>query len=589
MDWLTDIFANPASVESTLLILALVIALGLALGSVSFRGVRLGVAGILFIGLAFGHWGLVPNATVLNFAREFGLVLFVFAVGLSVGPGFFNALRSHGLALNSMALGVVALGALITVIGMVGAAMTGPIAVGLFCGATTNTPSLAAAGQALRDYPPNELAARAALAQVAPDHPLVQLSEPLSDAQREELLAEVTKLPAMAYAVSYPGGVFGIIAAMLLLRWIFRIDPVAEAEQLEEQHRRETPPLANAHVRVTNSNLWGTALKDIPALDSLGVVISRVLRGAEEIVAGPNQQLCSGDILLAVGEPERLQQFVQIVGKRISIDTAEVHSEIHVHWITVSRKKFAERTIGELALNARFGVQVTRIRRSGIELPPLHHVRLHLGDEIRVVGLPEGIAKVAAEMGDSPRQLSEPEFLPVFLGLILGLLLGSIPFVLPGIPGAVKLGIAGGPLLVAIALSRLQRLGPVVWYLPRAANLAMRDIGIALFLASVGLRSGDVFVSAFVEGPGLWWLATGAAITLVPLLIVGFAARMAANEHYSTILGVLAGSMTDPPALAFANSLTKSEIPSVSYATVYPLTMILRILAAQLMMIFWTS
>jgi putative transport protein len=532
---------------------------------------------------------LAPNVTVLNFAREFGLVLFVFAVGLSVGPGFFNALRSHGLALNLMAVGVVALGTVITLIWMIAAAMTGPIAVGLFCGATTNTPSLAAAGQALRDYPPDESAARAALAQVIPDHPLVRANGPLSDAGSEQLLTEVTKLPAMAYAISYPGGVFGIIAAMLLLRWIFRIDPVMEAQQLEEQHRRETPPLANAHVRVTNSNLWGIAIKDLPALDSLGVVISRVLRGAEELVASPHERLCSGDVLLAVGEPERLQQFVQIVGKRISVDTAAVHSAIHVQWITVSRKQFAERTIGELAFNERFGVQLTRIRRSAVELPPLNHVRLHLGDEIRVVGLPESIAKVATEMGDSPRQLGEPEFLPVFLGIILGLLLGSIPFAIPGIPGAVKLGMAGGPLLVASVLSRLQRLGPVVWYLPRTANLTMRDIGIAVFLASVGLRSGDLFVDVFVQGPGLWWLAAGAIITLVPLLIVGFVARALAKDHYTTILGVLAGSMTDPPALAFANAFTKSEIPSVSYATVYPLTMILRILAAQLMMIYWTS
>jgi putative transport protein len=393
----------------------------------------------------------------------------------------------------------------------------------------------------------------------------------------------------MAYAVSYPGGVFGIIAAILLLRWGFRIDPVAEAKALEEQHRLETPPLANLHVRVTNANLWGLQIADIPALESLGIVVSRVMRGSDESVASADMRLCSDDVLMAVGEPNKLQQFVQIVGERAEVDVSAIHSEIRVQWITVSRKEIAELTIAELALSQRFAVQLTRIRRSGIELPPLHHVRVHLGDEIRVVGMPQGIAKVAAEMGDSPRQLGEPEFLPVFLGIILGLLLGSIPFAIPGIPGAVRLGMAGGPLLVAILLSRLQRLGPVVWYLPRTANLTMRDIGIALFLASVGLRSGDLFVDAFVHGPGLWWLAAGATITIVPLLIVGFVACAVAKEHYTTILGVLAGSMTDPPALAFANALTKSEIPSVSYATVYPLTMILRILAAQLMMIYWTS
>jgi putative transport protein len=257
--------------------------------------------------------------------------------------------------------------------------------------------------------------------------------------------------------------------------------------------------------------------------------------------------------------------------------------------MVVSRKEIAENTIRELALTQRFGVQVTRIRRSGVELPPLPGVRLHLSDEIRVVGLPAGIAKTAAELGDSPRRLGEPEFLPVFVGIALGVIVGSIPLTLPGAPGALKLGLAGGPLLVAILLSRLRRIGPVNWYLPRPANLTLRDIGIAVFLASVGLRSGDLFVDAFVHGSGIVWLAAGAAITLVPLLVVGVVAHAFAKQDYLTITGMLAGSMTDPPALAFANALAKSEIPSVSYATVYPLTMILRVIAAQLMMIYWSG
>ena len=589
MNWLKETLLSPTSVESALLILALTIALGLALGSISVRGIKLGVAGILFAGLAFGHFGLTPNGTVLSFAREFGLVLFVFAVGLSVGPGFFNALRRHGLSLNLLTTGVVLLGVLITVLCMKLAGFTGPIAVGLFSGATTNTPSLAAAGQALRDYPPSVNEARAALAQVAPDHALARSERPLSEREREQLFAEVTKLPTMAYAVSYPGGVFGIIAAILLLRWMFRVDPVAESEALEEQHRLETPPLANLHVRVTNANLWGSQIADIPALKSLGIVVSRVMRGSDESVASDEMRLCSDDVLMAVGEPKKLQQFVQIVGERVEVDVSAIHSDIRVQWITVSRKEIAELTIAELELSQRFAVQLTRIRRSGIELPPMRNVRLHLGDEIRVVGLPEAIATVAAEMGDSPRQLGEPEMLPVFVGIVVGVLLGLIPFTVPGIPAGIKLGLAGGPLLIAILLSRLQRIGPIVWYLPRAANLAIKDIGIALFLASVGLTSGNLLADAFIQGSGLWWLAAGAVITLVPLLIIGILARLVAKEHYVTIIGMIAGSMTDPPALAFANSLTKSEIPSVAYATVYPLTMILRIVAAQLMMIYWAS
>jgi putative transport protein len=459
----------------------------------------------------------------------------------------------------------------------------------LFCGATTNTPSLAAAGQALRDYPPDVEEARTALAQVVPDHPLVSANGPLSESEREQLFAEVTKLPTMAYAVSYPGGVFGIIAAILLLRWLFRVDPVAEATVLEEQHRLETPPLANLHVRVTNANLWGLSIADIPALDSLGIVISRIMRGSEESVTTSDVRLCSDDVLMAVGEPNKLQQLVRIVGERVEVDVSAIHSEIRVQWITVSRKEIAESTVAELALSQRFAVQLTRIRRSGIELPPMRNVRLHLGDEIRVVGLPESIAKVAAKMGDSPKQLGEPDLLPIFVGIIVGVLLGSIPFAVPGVPAGIKLGLAGGPLLVAILLSRIQRIGPIVWYLPRAANLTLKDVGIALFLASVGLTSGNLFADAFTQGSGLLWLAAGAAITLVPLLLIGILARLITKEHYATIIGMIAGSLTDPPALAFANSLTKSEIPSVAYATVYPLTMILRILAAQLMMIYWAS
>jgi putative transport protein len=300
MEWLKETFTNPASVESTLLILALVIALGLALGSVSFRGVRLGVAGILFSGLAFGHFGHSPNATVLGFTREFGLVLFVFAVGLNVGPGFFNALRSHGLGLNFLAASVVLLGVLITSLLIEAGGITSPAAIGLFCGATTNTPSLAAAGQAVRDSSLSVDDARRSLAQAAPNHPLARLTDPLSDDQRKQLMAQVVKLPAMAYAVSYPGGVFGVIAAILLLRWVFRVDPVAEAEQLESEHRLANPPLQNTHVRVTNANLFGVRIADIPALEPLGVVVSRVIRESEEYVASSELCLCKDDILVAV-------------------------------------------------------------------------------------------------------------------------------------------------------------------------------------------------------------------------------------------------------------------------------------------------
>jgi putative transport protein len=589
MDWLRELFADPTSIEASLLILSLVIALGLVLGSISIRGIRLGVAGILFAGLAFGHYGLAPNATVLGFAREFGLVLFVFAVGLSVGPGFFNALRSQGLSLNLLALGVVALGVAITATAIVVSGVAGPIAVGLFSGATTNTPSLAAAGQALRDHPPSDAQARAALAQVAPDHPLVKSEAELTPEQRAELMSEVVKLPGMAYALSYPGGVFGIIAAILLLRWMFRVDPVAEAADLEAKRRQATPPLVNMFVRVTNPNLLDNTIAEIPAIESLGVVVSRLIRGNENFVASDETKIAAGDVLLVVGRQEELSQFVKIVGEPATIDIAALPTQIQVRWLVVSRRSLARLPIEELSISRRFGVQITRVRRAGVELPPDEDLPLAMGDEIRVVGLPENIDRVAKEFGNSPRKLGEPELLPVFIAIALGVLVGSIPFTLPGIPGAVKLGIAGGPLIAAILLSRQQRIGPIVWYLPRSAILTLKDVGIAVFLAAVGLKSGDLFVDAFTQGAGVRWLITGAVITLVPLVVVGCIARLVMKEHYVNIIGLLAGSMTDPPALAFANTLTKSEMPSVAYATVYPLTMIARVIAAQLMMMYWAS
>jgi putative transport protein len=496
MAWLKQTFLSPTSVESALLMLGLTIAVGLLLGSVSLRGIKLGVAGVLFAGLAFGHLGLTPNDMVLAFAREFGLVLFVFAVGLSIGPGFFNALRRQGLSLNLLALGVVLLGVLIAALWIVLAGVAGPVAVGLFCGATTNTPSLAAAGQALRDYPPDIDKARTALAQVAPDHPLVDPDAPLSENEREQLFAEITKLPTMAYAVGYPGGVIGIIAAILLLRWLFRIDPVAEAAVLEEQHRLETPRLVNLHVRVTNPNLTGLPIAEIPAVESLGIVVSRVMHGVDESVATEDVRLCSSDVLMAVGEPSKLQQFVQIVGERVDVDQASLHSNIRVQWITVSRKEIAEFTVADLALTKRFAVQLTRIRRTGVELPPMRNVRLHLGDEIRVVGMPEAIAKVAAEMGDSPRQLGEPELLPIFVGIILGVALGSIPFAVPGMPARVKLGLSGGPLLIAILLSWLQRIGPRKYNYPTGSNLCELRQGPKLQLR---LNCSEKVVITFVD------------------------------------------------------------------------------------------
>lgn len=583
-----ELIYQSSSLESSLLVISLVVAIGLAIGSIAIRGVRIGVAGILFSGLMFAQFGLVLNQTVLGFSREFGLVLFVFATGLSIGPGFFNALYRHGIGLNCLAAGVVGLGVLITVMFISMAGFSVPIAVGLFCGATTNTPSLAAASQALSDRPPGDEEARRALAQVVPDHPLVLLSGTLSEGERKQLLDEVAKLPGMAYAVSYPGGVFGIIAAILLLRWTFKIKPTAEAAELHELHRA-TSTLEKMHICITNPNLAGITIAHIPAIQDLQVVISRVTRGTEELVATPDVRLATGDVLLAVGKHARLQQLLMILGELAPAHDSTIPSRIHVQWATVTRKQIVGTKVGELALGERLGVQMTRIRRAGVELPPLPDVKLGLGDEVHLVGLPDRVANAAHELGDSIRTLGEPEMMPIFVAIAMGVIVGSIPLTLPNVPGSVKLGLAGGPLVVSILLSRFQRIGPLVWYLPRSANLVLKDLGISLFLASVGLMSGDLFLDAFVSGAGLKWLVAGFVTTVVPLLVIGFVARVVAKQHFLSIVGMLAGSMTDPPALAFANSMSNSEVPSVAYATVYPLTMILRITAAQLLIMYWTG
>jgi putative transport protein len=450
---------------------------------------------------------------------------------------------------------------------------------------------LAAAGQALRDHPPTADRAQRALSQAlgssAP--PTAAATDPNAEANVAALQAELVKLPGMSYAVSYPGGVFGIISAMLLLRWWLGIDPVAEARELERQLAPQQPSLERLNIRLTNPNLEGVRIRNLPAIGPLQVFISRVLRGSDEFLAQPELELALGDVLAVVGRRENLEQFCRIVGSWSEVDPLKVPSPIQYRWVTVSRNAVVGVSMEELALGQRFGVQVTRVRRAETELPPLADMTLSLGDQVRVVGLPENIARVATELGDSVAQLGEPELVPVFVGIALGVLAGTLPLSLPGVPTMVKLGLAGGPLLLAILLSRIQRVGPLVWYLPPSASAMLKELGIAIFLASVGLKSGDRFLETFLHGSGMLWVLIGLVVTLVPLLITAAVARLVLRLPYAMIAGVLAGSMTDPPALAFAHSLTKSEIASVAYATVYPLSMMLRVITAQLLMLWWTG
>jgi len=540
-----------------MLIFALVAGTGLVLGSVRVRSIGLGIAGVLFSGLAFGHFDIKVAPDFLAFARDFGLVLFVYSIGLQVGPGFFSSLRRHGLRLNLLAASVVLLGvATALAVHLVGG-VEAPAVVGILGGATTNTPSLAAAGQALEQ----------------------SVTDPAA-------LAEVAKLPGLGYAVTYPFGVVGIILVMLGIRFAFRISLRKETDELESSLASETAPVKRANLEVANPNLVGLPLARVPLLSNTTLVVSRIWHAGALHVPHPDTTLELGDVLLVVGPQDELDALRVVVGKESDLDLRTMPSAITSKRLIVTRTEASGKTLAELDFIRRFGVQITRISRAEVEMSTSPAYVVQYGDTVLAVGTPENIQKVAAELGDSPRSLNYPHLIPVFLGIALGIVVGSWPFTLPGVPAPVRLGLAGGPLLVAIVLSRIGRLGPLVWYMPLSANFMLREIGIVLFLAAVGLKAGDSFMVTLVDGPGLAWMAWGAAITLLPLTVVSVVGRAVFGLNFLTLCGLLAGSMTDPPALSFANSVTGSDAPSLSYATVYPLTMILRVLSAQLLVLY---
>lgn len=554
--WLVFLFQDNHSAAHSALLIALVAAMGLALGSIRIYGLELGVAGVLFSGLLVGHlYGRqdMPalNEHVVEFVREFGLILFVYTIGVQVGPGFLASLRRQGLPLNLMAAAVVLLGGLIVAgVHFVGGVPV-PAAVGLFSGATTNTPSLGAAREALKGLN-------------VPDEMITQ--------------------PGIAYAMAYPFGIIGIILSMLLIRLFFRIDPHREAEAFAHQQEQQAPRLSTMNIEIKNPNFDRVPLGRIPTLDDGGVVISRIKTGGTVVIPREDTEVRTGTILHAVGEPDRLEELRLIVGDQSQVDLKSLPSPITTRRVLVTRRQVLGKTPRELKLAERMGVTITRINRAEVELSAHSNVHLQFGDTVVLVGGEEAIARASAELGDSIQRMNHPQVIPIFVGIALGVLLGSIAFPLPGMPAPVKLGLAGGPLLVAIVLSRLGHIGPVIWYMPLSANFMLRELGIVLFLSCVGLNAGHRFLETLM-GPGLVWMGYGAIITVVPLLLVGLVARLLMKTNFMTLCGLLAGSMTDPPALAFANSIATSTAPSISYATVYPLVMLLRVFVAQLLVL----
>jgi putative transport protein len=554
MNWLLDIHRTHP-VAHAIGVLALVCLAGMALGSIKARGVGLGTAGVLFAGILTGHFGKPVDHATLEFVKEFGLVLFVFTIGLQLGPGFLATLRQQGLVLNALAAAVVVLGALTApalgwLLGIDPAAV-----LGLLSGATTNTPSLGAVQQTLTILPSVSL-------------------------DRQEL-------PALAYAVSYPVAIAGIIGTLLALKALFRINPVKEAEAFAAEQRRGAEPLERRTLIVENPNLEGVEVEAIPGRLETGVTVSRILRAGEAQVrlATASTVLRSADRILAVGTGAMLDRFQRIVGRRSDEDLLQAAGDLTFLAVVVTSNRALGKTVRELGLDHLFGVVITRVTRADLEMTAVPNLRLHFGDVLQVVGDQASIQRAAAFLGNSLKSLNETHFIPLFIGLALSIALGTLPVAVPGLPQPLRLGLAGGTLIVALVLGRLGHIGGLVSHMPANVNLAFREFGIALFFAAVGLAAGAKFFSTVFSPMGALWLFAGLLITVPSLLVVGVFGRAVLKMNFMALSGLLAGSMTDPPALAFASNISRSDAPMVSYATVYPLTMVLRILSAQILVL----
>lgn len=561
VDFFTNMFAgNPAQwgggVAHSVLILSLVIALGVMLGKIKIAGVSFGVTWILFVGILFGHFGFNINEHLLHFVKEFGLILFVYSVGLQVGPGFFSAFRKGGLSLNMVAMTVVFVGVLLTIALHYITGLPITTMVGVLSGAVTNTPGLGAAQQAVGD---------------------------ITGGTAPEI--------AMAYAVAYPLGVIGCILSLLLMRYVFRVDVAAEDKASRSIGGGGGEQAVRPYsIVIRNVAVDGKRLSEVEPLLHSRFVVSRISEGgsAENIrPAAADTVLHVGDKVLVITTPAAIDSIVMFLGELCEMNWEGCETRLISRRVLITKPELNGKMLSSLKIRNNFGVNITRVNRSGVDLVANPHLRLQMGDRVTIVGSELSIAHAEKVLGNSLKRLDHPNLIPIFIGIALGCLLGSIPFVFPGIPQPVKLGLAGGPLIVAILVSRFGPNYKLVTYTTMSANLMIREIGISLFLACVGLGAGGGFVDTIVNDGGYVWVGYGVLITVIPLLVAGFVARKFFKVNYYTLIGVLSGSMTNPPALAYSNEQTGSDAPSVGYATVYPLTMFLRVLTAQLLIIFF--
>lgn len=539
------------------MILALTIMLGILLGRVKIAGISLGATFILFVGILFGELGMKVDRSLLHFFQEFGLILFVFSIGLQVGPSFFSNFKKGGRTLNLLATLNVVLAVVVTTVIYFLSGVPLQTMVGIMSGAITNTPGLGAAQQAYSEI-------------VGVDDPSI----------------------GMGYAVAYPLGVVGIILSIILIRWIGRVNIKEEEAKLEEERAGEELSAIPISLQVTNPALFGHTVKSLTELlHGRTFVVSRIWKKeTDEIhIATIDTVLSEGDRIFVITEQPHIDALIVTVGRKLHIDRKRwilEGSKYISRKLVVTNREINGRTLKSLNLRALYGVNVTRIYRAGVEIVASPNFALQYGDRLNVVGSDAAIDSMEELIGNSIKRLDEPNLVTIFLGIALGIFVGSIPIMFPGIPQPVKLGLAGGPLVVAILIARFGYKLKLVAYTTTSANLILREMGISIFLACVGLNAGNGFVDTLVNNGGFVWVGYGLLITLIPLLVVGLLGRFVFKLNYLQLSGMMAGATTDPPALAYANSLSDSDAAAVGYATVYPLTMFLRVLAAQLMIIF---
>ena len=550
MAWLTNLFFG-TGIAHSVLVLALVIAFGVWLGKLKVAGISLGITWILFVGIAFGHFGMGIEPNVLHFVREFGLILFVYSIGLQVGPGFFSSFKKAGLKLNAVAMGIVFSGVLTTCVISFISGVPIPTMVGILSGAVTNTPGLGAASQTYFDI-------------FGKNDPTISLG----------------------YAVAYPLGVIGVISSMIILKSVFRVSAEREMRDVETDSGVKEGA-ERMSIAIANPSLFGKKIDEVIRLAGRRFVISRVCRPDGHIeVAAPETSLKSGDKILVVCDAKDADFLGAFFGERVDMEWQKLDTVLEARRILITNHDINGKTLGKLGLFGGVSFNITRVNRAGIDLVAYPSLQLQVGDRVTVVGSSGAIGNVEKILGNSMLKLRQPNLVPIFLGIFFGVLLGSIPFSFPGIPQPVKLGLAGGPLVVSILLSRFGSRFKMVTYTTVSASLMLREIGIALFLAGVGIGAGGEFISTIVDGGGYKWIAYGFIITMVPMMLVGSLARVLLKVDYFTLVGVLAGSTTNPPALAYATSSSGNNLPAVGYATVYPLTMFMRVLTAQLLIIF---